>query len=764
MISVKNTKKVASIILSFLTLVSAFTSLIISTNAVDFPADSVYLYIHKYAMPDTTTNREDYIKNTKEYHTDDSLISDISDPSNANPPTIPTGAVPVEGVKFAIYKVGGPDTPVPDTSVPDTPYPNYDDKNGSLAWYNEGNRADNDNPVITNADGLATFYAQQFYGLYYVKEIERPANIAQTSVPFFVYLPLTNADGSGWLRNVHVYPKNIYLESAAVFKKTYDNKTIEEMQAAGNAISFKSDNPTKIGLFAKGADNRLLATIELTSDNSEHTATPTGTADSKITFTDTAKSTEAFKPIEIKEYKGIILVNHLIHKDNDYYFQEVQGGALGKDGQYTIYSINSAKQNVTVKAPPTTVSFGSNHEVVKRFVAGVDAGDPNDAVTECTLNNSTVPNNIEKYVVKTSASDKSSPDTTIKKLNLPLKTNNATSENSAIINSSDNFSFMIKADIAKDIESYDRFNIEDTINSDYFTIKPGNIKVTVCGSNGSKIGNDLVKDTNYEFDDNESNKLTFSFIIDPTKKESYSALKRPNAHHILIEIPFTINSNNIKENANHALENRAILTYSFTTPEDDAEGHKIDKNYDVESDPLYVGYLGAWFRKVGAEDTATGLSGAEFEISKGSTKLAIKQNPTGGYEVVTSDAWGASETLTSASGNGDIYIYGLDLDEYTLTETKAPEGYQLLANEDKYDINIDKKKRNSNIYFTVSNTTALTEAPSAANKRQIVNFKKTDLPATGGIGTIIFTVAGITAIVGPIAIFLVHKKKRKANI
>lgn len=59
----------------------------------------------------------------------------------------------------------------------------------------------------TKDGGIATF-SDLPIGLYLVIESSHPNYVTSPAAPFLVSIPMTKADGSGWLYNVHVYPKN----------------------------------------------------------------------------------------------------------------------------------------------------------------------------------------------------------------------------------------------------------------------------------------------------------------------------------------------------------------------------------------------------------------------------------------------------------------------------------------------------------------------------------------------------------------------------
>lgn len=67
--------------------------------------------------------------------------------------------------------------------------------------------------IVTTADGTASF-TNLDVGFYVVIETKTPDKVTTPAAPFIVSVPMTKVDGSGWLYDVHVYPKN---------KTTYGN-------------------------------------------------------------------------------------------------------------------------------------------------------------------------------------------------------------------------------------------------------------------------------------------------------------------------------------------------------------------------------------------------------------------------------------------------------------------------------------------------------------------------------------------------------------
>ena len=133
------------------------------------------------------------------------------------------------------------------------------------------------------------------------------------------------------------------------------------------------------------------------------------------------------------------------------------------------------------------------------------------------------------------------------------------------------------------------------------------------------------------------------------------------------------------------------------------------------------------------------LAGAEFQLKQGEDIIELVQidkNDPHNYRVAKPNEEGAVETFTTVD-SGDIVIWGVDKDTYTLVEINAPYGYN------KLDEPITVKVDGAN-----------------ATRIVVANQSGTELPSTGGVGTTMFYIFGGILVLA--AVVLLVTKKRMA--
>ena len=157
---------------------------------------------------------------------------------------------------------------------------------------------------------------------------------------------------------------------------------------------------------------------------------------------------------------------------------------------------------------------------------------------------------------------------------------------------------------------------------------------------------------------------------------------------------------------------------------------------------LYTGSIE--LTKVDANKTSKGLAGATFNVFKdgASTPLKFTKESNGVYKY---DPKNGLADIVTADG-GKLVVKGLDKGSYHFKETVAPEGYSI--NTDGLTVNL-----------TYDGNKATANFESKGNSNVVKDSTLSALPATGGIGTTIFTIAGCVIMIAAAGLFFASRKK-----
>ena len=273
---------------------------------------------------------------------------------------------------------------------------------------------------------------------------------------------------------------------------------------------------------------------------------------------------------------------------------------------------------------------------------------------------------------------------------------------------------------------------------------------------------------NYVFHDKMSTGLTFGGVtgvtlngetVDPASYEVKTAeLGDDCTFHVVftqafcdtlkandkIEIAYTATVNENAVVGNGGNQNESKVSYgdenknTFTPP-------STTQTYTWSFDVL----------KYGNGDKTKVLQGAQFVLlnsDKSKVATIVDGKFASWVDVPTAEegqeiTWPENTVLTTDDA-GKINIAGLDADTYYLRETKAPAGYNQLAE----DVTVKITPTASEDGKT------LTLAPVTA---EVNNQSGTELPSTGGMGTTIFYMVGSILLVGA-AVLLITKKRMSA--
>lgn len=183
-----------------------------------------------------------------------------------------------------------------------------------------------------------------------------------------------------------------------------------------------------------------------------------------------------------------------------------------------------------------------------------------------------------------------------------------------------------------------------------------------------------------------------------------------------------------------------------------------------------------------ADDKTTPLSGVEFDLYEevdGKTEETVLGSTIGMTGANAGKYYKLVKHLTTDE-NGKVSASGLEKGTYYLVETKTAEGYNLLKEPVKVDLNFEysetweerkeyvegalvKHDVNYNRQEAFGKgTTNATELTSGSITANIINRKGFDLPTTGGFGTLLFSGIGVLLVVAGVGVLLSLKKKNRA--
>ena len=289
-----------------------------------------------------------------------------------------------------------------------------------------------------------------------------------------------------------------------------------------------------------------------------------------------------------------------------------------------------------------------------------------------------------------------------------------------------------------DMSAYDTytFNFKDTLSQG---LTFGQVtSVTVDGAT-----NPLTVNTDYTVTTPTGSDNTLTVAM-----KDFKAKQQANAGKT-ITVTYTATLNEKAAVGGHGNTNSATIQYS-NNPSSSGTGESEPSKVRVFTYGFTVDkYTGKKY-----DDAATRLAGAEFTLAHkdGSAisfvKVADSETQNAVYRVAKA---GETGDIIITPANGKVVFQGLKNGEYTLTETKAPAGYNKLAS--AIGVKVDGKNNgtdttNATVYITYDNDNGSSNVNQSASNGVIPvqNKSGVTLPETGGMGTIAFTVIGVLVI------------------
>ena len=276
-----------------------------------------------------------------------------------------------------------------------------------------------------------------------------------------------------------------------------------------------------------------------------------------------------------------------------------------------------------------------------------------------------------------------------------------------------------------------------------FTNNASNITVKDDKVEATSTGKELAYGTEYEVSlDETNNKVTIN------SDKYLNSLQKNSTEEFTITYKVKLNESAVLGQAGN--KNKVELKYK-NYDETDSKTKTPDKEVKIFT-------YGIDLTKQG--ESGAKLLGVEFKLTDGNNEINVKQSGNAYYPSKDADA---SSTVTTDK-DGKIYIRGLKPGTYKLTETKTNNGYVRLKNPVVIVIT-QTSAETGNATATVGGKAVTMNADdngslTAKVPLTVVNSKGFNLPATGGRGIALFTIAGI-AIVAAAGSLLFMRKRSK---
>lgn len=422
-------------------------------------------------------------------------------------------------------------------------------------------------------------------------------------------------------------------------------------------------------------------------------------------------------------------------KANDY-VSKLTGNALAAFATKASNWAQTKANNITVGATATVSADASNSKYTATFT-GLDYGYYVVAVPGATLANasSQYATLVSVHSTSVTAEIKGNLPTVDKKVQV-----NGTGKDATDAKIGDTLTFTLTSTIP-DMSAYSTytFNFKDTLSKGLTFGQVTSVKVE--GANSP-----LTVNTDYTVTTptaSNNNTLTVAMKDFKTKQQVNAGKK------ITVTYTATLNKDAVVGGAGNV--NSATIQYS-NNPSTNGTGESEPSKVRVFTYGFTVDkYTGDKY-----DNAATRLAGAEFTLAlKNGTAISFVQVAAGNettnavYRVAKAGETGTTTTITTPA-NGKVDFRGLKNGEYTLTETKAPAGYNKLASAIGVEVNGKNdgtEAMGATVIIKYNNNNGSVYDQTASNGIiPVQNKSGAILPGTGGMGTIAFTVIGVLVI------------------
>ena len=287
------------------------------------------------------------------------------------------------------------------------------------------------------------------------------------------------------------------------------------------------------------------------------------------------------------------------------------------------------------------------------------------------------------------------------------------------VNVGDTVNFTVSATVPASAANYDvyPFTITDTASKGLKVAAANTFKVQV---DGRDVDSSLYTVTQ-----------TGSAAVGTTTTITFASAKSLAGKTIVVSYTGTVTKDALTD-LGGSVNNKAMIT---TNGGASGEGTTESKTYGFQ------------FKKIGVDNDANALAGAQFVIKKKDGKFLEQDTESKAWSSVDDQT---NATVFTSGADGLVQFKGLAAGDYTVMETNAPNGY---AQNFKvtFDVSIAE---NGTVTFTQDALKQVT-LPTGDQIATVKNVKSiTQLPLTGAAGTTLFIVvalllagAGVTVVV-----------------
>lgn len=593
---------------------------------------------------------------------------------------VPSDSKPLKGAGFTLYQVVDVDGMEAYYNTNPTSLPAVDDylEAGSIK---AGSALKTIAEEKTDDNGTATF-SNLDLGFYVVIETTVPDAVTTAMDPFLLSVPMTTADGTDWLYNIHVYPKN---------KTGYGEVTLEKTDVNGDKIPDATFALQKKDL----TENKWVDITKQSGpagDNTGNDLDLKTNAAGIITIEGLSKGD--YRLIETSVGEGYIMDG-----DTAYEFTVTNDGKI----KYKDKEENNLKIGAINERPDLTKTV--KKKTVDEWGRTADYSVGDVIPYKITVD---VPNNITK-----------------------LKTFTVTDT---------------PTNLKDDISSI-------AINCDGVAVAAGAYTTSVVAEDG------------------------FTITFTPAAMNAYAGKQLVITYNATLKASAV---NTTAGNRNTAkLEYSKNITTDGTDPDNPNNGKEEGKNTIENSVNVYT--FAVKIVKTGVDGSETkSLAGVKFdlyqEVVAGTADAITGSSVPAGLD--SAKSWKKIAELETGT-DGTVTHNGLSNGTYYLVETKTNDGYNLLKKPIEVTLSVQytitekatsewttdengqkqEKKKIETTTFTGSDDTT---AAQGVKVQTVINKKGFTLPTTGGIGTFVFTFAGI-AMMAAAVILLITGKKKKAE-